>query len=350
MKIACYTDNHFCERSSILTRHGSEFTVRLENQIRSLNWAENYASEQGCDIIVCLGDFFDRATLTSQELTALNKITWAPAAKHFFIVGNHESDINNLSYSSTNVLNFFGHSVISEATVITEKDAGGDEIELAFLPYVLESNKTSLQSVFPAKSANLRILFSHNDILGLQLGQVASRTGFSIEELEAACDLCINGHLHNGMQLSERVLNLGNLTGKDFSEDSFTYHHRLLIIDTESMSVEFIENPFALNFYKLVVESKTDIEKLSELRPNSVVSVRCALDLVQDLRAAIESSKSIIESRVIIILAADGQETAADTASSQSLCIDHGEKFIECCRAIIESSDILEAELAEIIK
>ena len=36
-KLLIYTDNHFCEKSSILNRYGQNYTVRLENQITSLN-------------------------------------------------------------------------------------------------------------------------------------------------------------------------------------------------------------------------------------------------------------------------------------------------------------------------
>lgn len=37
MKIALFTDNHFCERCSIITGYGTKYSLRLENQIKTLN-------------------------------------------------------------------------------------------------------------------------------------------------------------------------------------------------------------------------------------------------------------------------------------------------------------------------
>ena len=91
MKILCYTDNHFCERSSIITKYGTKYSLRLENQLASLNWAEQLAIDEGCAMIVCLGDFFDKPHLTDQEITAIQDIKWAEDIPHYFLVGNHIS-------------------------------------------------------------------------------------------------------------------------------------------------------------------------------------------------------------------------------------------------------------------
>ena len=41
MKILCFTDNHFCEKSSIITKYGAKYTLRLENQLLKI-WKLNY--------------------------------------------------------------------------------------------------------------------------------------------------------------------------------------------------------------------------------------------------------------------------------------------------------------------
>ena len=46
MKILCFTDNHFCEKSSIITKYGAKYTLRLENQLNSLNWVEQTAKKK----------------------------------------------------------------------------------------------------------------------------------------------------------------------------------------------------------------------------------------------------------------------------------------------------------------
>ena len=38
MRIALATDNHFCEKSSIVQKMGTKYTLRLENQLKSIRW------------------------------------------------------------------------------------------------------------------------------------------------------------------------------------------------------------------------------------------------------------------------------------------------------------------------
>lgn len=342
MKILCYTDNHFCEKSSIVTRYGTRYTTRLENQLQSLNWAEALATEKACDVIVCLGDFFDHAHLTDQELTALNDISWSNLP-HYFLVGNHESEEHDLQFSSTMALVSNNRQVITKPELLKFTD-----IELAFLPYVVESDKRPIAEYFPEPGSKIRLLFSHNDILGLQMGPVVSKSGFSVEELESVSDLCLNGHLHNGAAISSRVVNLGNLTGKDFGEDALKYRHGVMIIDTTTMNVEFIENPYAFNFYKFDIDTPADLAKLRTLKANAVLSLKCKDSMVLPVREYLESSEIVIDSRIIVVRdPTDSENTEIDISS---LMVDQCAKFAECCRARLDNTEILELELAEILK
>jgi hypothetical protein len=144
------------------------------------------------------------------------------------------------------------------------------------------------------------------------------------------------------------VINLGNLTGKDFSEDASKYTHKVMLIDTETMNVEFVENPHAFNFYKVDINFETDLEALFKLKPNAVVSIKCKDYLVPKVRTTLEALPEILESRIIIIK--DLNETSEDEFSASNLYIDQCAKFAECCRAKLANNEILEAELAEILK
>lgn len=342
MKILCFTDNHFCERSSILTKYGTKYSVRLENQIASINWVEQIAKEEDCKMVVCLGDFFDKPHLTDQEITALQDIHWAENIPHYFLVGNHESEENDLQYSSTKVLEADYRMIVDKPVLYNLAD-----IELAFLPYVVESNKQPLEAYFP-KTGMPRILFSHNDILGLQLGPVVSKIGFSIEEIEANCEFCLNGHLHNGQAVSNRVLNLGNLTGKDFGEDASRYQHKVIIIDTDTFVFKTIENPYAFNFYKIDILTEADLALLDTVKTNAVVSIKCIDKYVETAKEKINQNQNIIETRTILIKTFE--ENSEDSVDISDLAVDQGVKFAECCRAKLENTPILEAELAEILK
>jgi DNA repair exonuclease SbcCD nuclease subunit len=342
MRILCFTDNHFCERSSIITKYGTKYSLRLENQIDSINWVESIAKEKNCGMIVCLGDFFDKPQLTDQEITALQDIKWAENIPHYFLVGNHESEENDLQYSSTKVLE-------AEYCVIVDKPMIYDlaDIELAFLPYVVESNKQPLETYFP-KTGMPRILFSHNDILGLQMGPVVSKIGFSIDEIESNCEFCLNGHLHNGQAVSNRVLNLGNLTGKDFGEDATRYPHKVIIIDTDTFKFETIENPYALNFYKIDILTEDDLKLLNTVKSNAVISIKCLDTYIETVREKVAQNSNILDTRIILIKTFD--ETEEQTVDISDLAVDQGVKFAQCCREKLDNTPILEAELAEILK
>ena len=346
MRILVFSDNHFCEKSSIITKYGTRYTVRLENQLKSLNWVETLAQQHNCNVVVCLGDFFDHAHLTDQELTALKDIHWTDIP-HYFLVGNHESEENDLQYSSTMALLTNNSFVLDKATLIPFYEKT-NTIELAFLPYTLESNRHPIAEYFSTCPENLRLLFTHTDILGMQLGPVVSKTGFSIEELESVCHLCVNGHLHNGLQISSKVINLGNLTGKDFSEDAFKYSHRVILIDTEKMTVDYVENPYAFNFYKIEINTEADLNIFEQLKTNAVLSVKCSDQLILKAREKLESSNNIVEARLIVTK--DATKDVVSEVGISSLLVDQCEKFAECCRARLDNSPILEMELAEVLK
>jgi len=343
MKVLIYTDPHFCEKFSIITKMGDKYTTRLENQIKSINWAENLAYEKGCQYVICAGDFFDKANLTQQELTALNDIQWAPMCAHYFLVGNHESEENDLHYNSTEVLQQDRRSnfIVAEPRLLEEPG-----FELAFLPYITEARRQEAKDYFPEPKAK-RLLISHNDLFGIQMGPAISTVGFKPEDLASICDLCVNGHLHNGVKINEKVINLGNLTGKDFGEDAFRYKHNVMLVDTDTMTYELIENPYAFNFYKIEINTKADLAILNRLSSNAVVSIKCRDTIVAELKELIITLPNIVESRIVITREVANGETAEDITD---LTVDQYVKFAECCREKLENNAILEEELSEILK
>ena len=62
----------------------------------------------------------------------------------------------------------------------------------------------------------------------------------------------------------------------------------------------------------------------------------------------LESLTNVIESRIIVTK--DLVESSEDSFDAANLYIDQCAKFAECCRAKLANDEILEAELAEILK
>lgn len=347
MKYLIYTDNHFCETSSIVQKFGSKYTMRIENQLKSLNWIEQLAVDKQCDYVVCLGDFFNSQGLTDQEITAVGDIKWNKLP-HYFIVGNHESEEVDLKYSSAQILASENRFVISEAMT---KSIGNWEV--CFLPYRVSRNIEPIASIFGHKSASThRLIFSHNDIKGIQYGPVLSTFGFPIEDIEAESDLFLNGHIHNGTKVTESIINLGNLSGADFKEDAFHYSHNALLLETEedgTFSYEFIENPYAFNFYQIRVADKSDLNKFKALKNQAVISVICRAGLLCDLNETIKAyADKIAEKRIITYHdAADVESPDLDIAD---LAVDYLQELCNCCRLKLDDTETLDYVLAEICK
>ena len=276
MKLGICGDVHFCKYSSILRSRGKKYSTRLENLIESVSWFEHLCEENNCETAMYLGDFFDQSELDAETITALQEISWSDIP-HLFIVGNHECGLGSLEYNSAEIF-----SLCPSATIISKPSTFEiDNTQVVFLPYILETNRKPIEE-YLEKTNKKRVIFSHNDIAGIQLGQIVSKNGFSIEEIENNCDLFINGHLHNGSKITDKIINLGNITGQNFSEDAFIYSHNAMVLDLDDLSYRLIINPHALNFYKLDFTEKNGINYIndisSKIKNNAIVNVKVYAD------------------------------------------------------------------------
>lgn len=276
MKLGICGDVHFCKYSSIVRSRGKKYSTRLENLIESVNWFEHLCEENNCDIAVYLGDFFDQSELDAESITALKEIKWNDLS-HTFLVGNHECGLGSLEYNSAEIF-----SLCPSATIISKPSTFEiDNTQVVFLPYILETDRKPIEE-YLEETNKKRVIFSHNDIAGIQLGQIVSKNGFSIEKIENNCDLFINGHLHNGSKITNKIINLGNITGQNFSEDAFIYSHNAMVLDLDDLSYKLIINPYALNFYKLDFTEKNDIDYINDvsnkIKNNAIVNVKVYAD------------------------------------------------------------------------
>ena len=259
MRALIVGDVHFSEYSSIVRGVGERYSVRLEQCIKSINWVEQMAKFHHCDRIIYLGDFFDKATLSSAELTALQEIEWSDIKK-IILVGNHEMGNAMLSQSSAHVLN-----LIPNATVVDTPRAIVDfHTAYIFIPYIKEESRKSLEEYEIKALSELSILpkdvediyvFSHNDIKGIQMGKFVSTEGFDIDDIDKHSTLYFNGHIHNGEWVSPKALNVGNLLGQNFNENAEKYSHTIYLVDTFYKTLDKFENPYALNFYKFDLDN-----------------------------------------------------------------------------------------------
>ena len=343
MKILLYSDNHWSQYSSIVRKRGKKYSLRLENQIQSINWVHYIAKQLNCNAIFCLGDFFDKSELNSEEITALREVNWLSRMPYYFIVGNHEMGSHNHQFSSMKLFN-----LLEKYTVIDipkEINICDDLVEIYVLPYITEDDRKSLKEYIPPKTDKKRIILSHNDLKGIQInGAFVSKTGFDIEEIESLCDLFINGHLHNGYQVSKKIINIGNLTGQNFSENADKYPHVIFVLDTETLRVDVYENPCALNFYKLEID-ENNLDVIDNLKTNSIVTIKCSDSLYDIVKTKVLSNENILESRIIINRV---QNAYSNITEDNLISLDHLQEFRNYILETLGRNEIIEAELSEV--
>lgn len=347
MRICVYSDVHWCENSSIVRSKGQKYSSRLENLIESVNWAEQLAWYQHCDCVICCGDFFDAAILNAQEVSALQDISWAPMS-HLFLTGNHETNVSSLDYSTTDLF-----KLCPNITVVNTPQQYfiDDTTELCFLPYILERNRHILSDYFGKQTAK-RIIFSHNDLKNVQYGNFLSTEGFEVDDIEANCDLYFNGHIHHSAPVTDKIYNIGNLTGQNFTEDATKYSHCAIVVDTDTLEFKVYQNPYALKFYKLDLTSCStdeDIHRhLASLNYNGVATVHVNEQDVELTRALLETMKidHIAEYRIVVNRDQKTNDTPTITMSSS----DHLKQFEEYVLSNIGDSNIVREELVTIMR
>ena len=348
MKIGVVGDLHWSRYSSILRQRSSKYSCRLQSCIKSIGWAESLMEQQYCDLAIYLGDFFDSSELNSEELTALADVAqeWSKQFPHYFLVGNHEMGVHDLSQSSSHIFNmldvpgFYDMCVIDKPSVIERED-----VVLRLLPYVLDDERKPLKEYFVQDTNKKTIMFSHNDIAGIQMGQFISQKGFSIQEIQENCDLFLNGHIHNGSKVADKIINVGNLTGQNFSEDALKYDHSIIILDTDTLKCEVYENPYALNFYKLdLCNMSFDFDTLKD---NAVVTLRVEQSDQEFYRSLLENLPKVLAYRIIL---APTTSNTTVTNNRELISINHLDKFSEYVLENLGNNEAVKYELEEVLK
>ena len=354
MKLCIVGDIHFSSTSSILRERGKVFTKRLENCIESINYVEKVAADSKCDYIIYLGDFFDKETLNSEELTALQSIEWSNVKK-IFLVGNHEMGAADLSKSSAHIFNLIPNSTV----VDTPNGIVGFGCRLLFLPYILKNDRKTISEYYNEVFASTGLetqevkdtyIFSHNDIKGLQLGNFVSKEGFDIKDIANNCLSCFNGHLHNGEQIDKKLINVGNLTGQNFSEDAKKYAHRFFIYDTLTRNLQLVLNPYAYYFQKWNISSMEDFVELKnfcEEPTKLILSVKCINSLSPTVRSYLERCENVVTFRIVNVMedSVEVEDTISELTST-----DYVGQFADFVFSLLGNNSVVAEELQKVAK
>lgn len=353
LRVLICGDVHWCNYSSIVRKRGENYSKRLENCIETINWVERTAEENECERIIYLGDFFDRSDMNAEEISALKEIDWS-SLKHEIIVGNHELGSASGNYSTANVLSLLPNfNVISEPYL----DVGFGRYFL-YLPYIFEKDRKQLLeyfrnligSDFTTQEVKRLYVFSHNDLKGVNYGAFESKEGFDLDDIQNSCDYFFNGHIHNGMNVSNKIIDVGNITGQNFNEDAAKYNHRVIVLDTKTEEITSIVNPFAFNFYKVEIDSIPQLNSfIGKLKTNAIVSLKCGESILQSVKEELDKCKKVVEYRVISVIDRNDEEVGKIDDFSSIISSDHLKQFNDYVIDKLGSSKAILQELQEVL-
>lgn len=252
MKYLIISDNHFCTTSSVITKRGEKYSTRLENQMKSLEWVNSFNLP-----VIHLGDFFDKEVLNAEEISCLKEIKEkVDFSNWIFLQGNH-------GYAGGfDVMGIFENQIITKPEEIP-LDASH---KCLFLPF--KSKQEDIKE-------NYDIIFGHLGIEGIPFGA----KGFDFNLIKSHCNMFLNGHLHNKRPLDtdkiHRYWNVGSLTAQNFSDECQYAEKGAWILDMSDLSLEFIQNPYAFNFYKMSETDARIYEIDNQLIKNACISISC---------------------------------------------------------------------------
>lgn len=307
MKIMIYADPHWSQNSSIIVGSSDSTSGRLDALTKSYEWMYKLASDNKVKLTVNLGDTFDNSTVQANEHTGLaNGMSYRDTKiPEIGLVGNHDMLSYDGTISAVSFMNLLpNYKMYSKPdTLFFDK-----KVLIGLLPYKkYNENELSefINKVQREKEAYLpkrTILLSHNDIYGSDLGGWSIKSGIDPKVLSNNFDKTFNGHLHNGSWVTKnKVLNVGSLSGQNFSSKFLNWQPSVIIYDTTKDKVEFYTNPYALRFVTITAKTLPDaMDKLNKIDKNYTygVSVKVPGNILDDVRDQIGTMDNIVSSRV----------------------------------------------------
>jgi DNA repair exonuclease SbcCD nuclease subunit len=231
MKVAIITDTHFGARSDSIPF--DNFFRKFYDQVFFPNLEERNI---GC--VLHLGDVFDRRKY-------INFNTLKSSREYFFdrlanydvhmLAGNHDTYFKNTNdvNSPDLLLRDYNFNVIDTPTTI---NLGGEDVLM--MPWICSDNYAECMDAI--KKSTARTLLGHLELAGFVMHKGQTSEGGMDPKVFDKFDLVGSGHFHHRSR-SKNIQYFGNpyeMTWNDF-EDPRGFH----ILDTETLELEFIENP-----------------------------------------------------------------------------------------------------------
>lgn len=314
-KYLVIADNHFSVKSSVIQKQGDKFSTRLENQKQSLEWVNSFGLP-----VVHLGDYFDKDVMCAEEASCYKEILQTVDMRNWiFLEGNHGY---NGGFSMSDLL---PGQVIKKPM---NGNIGGRLVQ--WMPF---------NSTVEALPKKCDVMFGHLGVENIPFGA----KGFPVNRLVECCSLFLNGHLHNGVDFAPHCHNIGSLTAQNFSDECTNREKGAVILDFDTLEIEFVRNPHAFNFYKMTQEQAMTY-KFPNIR-NACISVTCEEAFEEAVRKKLSEAYYL---RVNVIKSKVAREKTEERIKEFS--VDYLEKFRQSYIEKQGESAVILDELAEVCR
>ena len=333
MKIALITDTHFGARSD-----SQQFDTYFKKFYEEVFFPE--LDKRGVQQIIHLGDCFDRRKYINFNSLKSCRQYFFDAIKQRniymdMIVGNHDT-----FYKNTNDVNspdlllgeYDNIHTYDRPTVNTY-----DTCKIVFLPWLCSDNWDEAQKII--KGTDAKVCFGHLEIAGFVMfkGQTVQESHDGLDpNMFDKFDLVCSGHYHH-RHSKGKIHYLGNPYQMFWNdhEDPRGFH----IFDTNTLQMEFIENPytifekyyyddekkdpktvdtniFANKLIKLVVVNKKDFVKFDQFVESIYSKDPIELKIIEDFSEfeaeAIDDSIDLEDTMTLLSNYVDSVETDSD--------------------------------------
>ena len=262
MKYALITDTHFGARNDSLV-----FSTFFQKFYENIFFPT--LKERNIKSVIHLGDVVERRKFINfKTLNSMKDILFDPldeiGGDIKIIIGNHDIYYKNtLSVNSMNELT----KGMPHVTVYDEpcEVSLTDDHKVVFLPWICDDNEEQTKELI--EKTRTKVAFGHLHIQGAEhIKGSISYEGHS-PKMFRAFQRVFSGHFHH-RSTTGNITYLGNpyeITWSDYN-DPRGFH----IYDTETMEVEFIQNPYSM-FHKIYYDDeKLDYGDLSQYEDSYV--------------------------------------------------------------------------------
>lgn len=301
MKVALITDTHYGARGDSVA-----FDLYFKQFYDEVFFPT--IESRKIERIIHLGDAFDRRKYINFNSLQSCKEYFFDKARDLkirvdMIVGNHDTFYKNTNNVNSPDLLLKEYQNVIAYSSPTTIDVGG--LQILMLPWICTENYE--ESLAAIKKSAAKVCFGHLELEGYQMFKGQPNTEGFDPGLFKHFDLVCSGHFHH-RQSKGNVTYLGNpyqMFWNDY-EDPRGFH----IFDTETLELEFIENPFTIfekvyyddtkeipnvdvcanKLIKLIVVQKTDhykydtfVDKLYKTNPLEVKIIEDMSEFESDL-------------------------------------------------------------------